>query len=102
VAVARVQTVKAMKVKVEKWGDGLGVRLPIALVTQAEIEDGQVVEISVKGGAVELQKTSPIPRYRLEDLVAEMKRLGPEAGWPEEDEYSRGEITPDDLPKKNG
>ena len=100
----------AMKVKIEKWGDGLGIRLPSELVADSGLSKGQVVEISVKNDAVELQKASPIRRYSLEELVAQMKPenepplvdWGPDVGAEilPEDEYSRGEITLDDLLKK--
>jgi len=59
-----------MKVKIEKWGDGLGIRLPSELVADSGLSKGQVVEISVKNDAVELRKAPPIRRYSLEELVA--------------------------------
>jgi antitoxin MazE len=100
-----------MKAKISKWGNDLALRLPRTLVEEAGLKDGQVVEVAMKDNAVELRKTSQIPRYRLEDLLAQIKPgtepppsvdWGPDVGAEilPEDEYSRGEITPDDLPKK--
>jgi antitoxin MazE len=107
-----------MRVKVAKWGNSLGVRLPKAAVDAAGLEVGSELDIAVEGSDLRLKKGSPrIPRYRLEDMVAEMKRLGGRDAEPEtvewgpdrgeeiiDDEYSRGEITLNDLlgkPKKN-
>lgn len=103
-----------MKIKIARWGNSLAVRLPKAV--SEGIEVGQTVEISRKGSRVEIESAEPkaaqIPRYQLEDLVAEMKRIGlenapPSVDWgPDrgseiiDDEYSRGEITLDDLMKK--
>jgi len=62
--------------------------------------------------ALRIRPSIPFKYYRLEDLIAEMDRLGPEnepetVDWgPDvgaeiiDDAYSRGEITLDDLLKK--
>jgi antitoxin MazE len=72
-----------MKVKIAKWGNSLGVRLPKA-VTEG-LSPGQTVEVRRKGSRVEIETGAsmvsaehgtPIPRYRLEDLIAEMDRVG--------------------------
>jgi antitoxin MazE len=105
-----------MRVKVAKWGNSLALRLPKEYVSELGLSEGAEVELGRDGTKVvaETKPGTAIPRYRLEDLVAEMKRLGPEAEpetveWgPDvgeeilpEDEYSRGEITLEDLLKKN-
>lgn len=103
-----------MKGKIAKWGNSIAVRLPKPLVDDLGLVPGREVHLDRVGTmiAIETQPHAKIPRYRLEDLVAEMKRLGPEnepamVDWgPDrgseiiEDAYSRGEITLDDL--KNG
>jgi antitoxin MazE len=80
-----------MKVKVAKWGNSLGLRLPKAAADAAGLKAGAEVEVVVEG------------------LLSEMDRLGPEnapetADWgPDrgaeiiEDAYSRGEISLDDI-----
>ena len=99
-----------MKVKVAKWGNSLGVRLPKAAAEAAGLKAGSELDVTVEGSDLRLKKPLQIPHYRLEDLVAEMKRLGGRDAEPEtvewgpdrgeeiiDDEYSRGEITLDDL-----
>ena len=100
-----------MKVKVAKWGNSLAVRLPKAAAEAAGLKPGSELDVTVEGSDLRLtKKPVPIPHYRLEDLVAEMKRLGGRDAEPEtvewgpdrgeeiiDDEYSRGEITLDDL-----
>jgi antitoxin MazE len=105
-----------MRAKIAKWGNSLALRLPKQFVSELGLAEGAEVELGREGTKViaETQPGYAIPHYRLEDLVAEMKRLGPEAepelvDWgPDvgseilpEDAYSRGEITLEDLLKKN-
>jgi antitoxin MazE len=102
-----------MKAKIAKWGNSLGVRLPKAAVDAAGLQPGSEVQIIVEGRDLRLKPSNKIPRYSLKDMVAEMKRLGPEnepetVDWgPDrgseiiDDEYSRGEITLDDILKRN-
>ncbi|TDR89061.1 AbrB/MazE/SpoVT family DNA-binding domain-containing protein [Enterovirga rhinocerotis] len=105
-----------MKAKVSRWGNSLAVRLPAEVVRDLGLREGQVLELSAKDATI--QMTSPsvrrrrvngIPVYSLDELVAEARRLGPGhepemVNWgPDrgseiiDDEYSRGEITLDDL-----
>ena len=67
-----------MKVKVAKWGNSLGLRLPKAAAEAAGLKPGAEVDVTVEGRDLRVRQPLPIKRYRLEDLVAEMKRLGPE------------------------
>jgi antitoxin MazE len=98
-----------MKVKVAKWGNSLGLRLPKAAVEATGLKPGAEVDVTIEGRELRVRQPLPIKHYRLEDLVAEMKRLGPE-NEPEtvewgadvgseiiDDAYSRGEITLDDI-----
>jgi antitoxin MazE len=97
------------------WGNSLALRLPKQVVSELGLAEGAEVELGREGPKVvaETKPSRAIPRYRIEDLVAEMERLGPD-GVPEtvewgpdrgseviDDAYSRGEITLDDLKKKN-
>ena len=96
-----------MKVKVAKWGNSLGLRLPKAAVEAAGLKAGSEVDVTVEGRELRVKSPSKgkTSRQLLEEMVAEMKRLGPEAEpetveWgPDrgseiiDDEYSRGEIT---------
>ena len=67
-----------MRVQIAKWGNSAAVRLPKAIVEELRVQPGQEVEIIVEGGEARLRPIRKRPIYRLEDLVAEMKRLGPE------------------------
>jgi len=98
-----------MKVKLSKWGKGVGLRLPNAVVESAGFQPGDQFEIEIQGRELRLKPAVPVKQYRLEDLVAEMDRLGrgnqpelvdwgPDVGAESiDDAYSRGEITLDDI-----
>ena len=103
-----------MKAKIARWGNSLALRLPAEIVRDFGLEEGQVVELNPNKPTIEIKTERPrtaqgIPIYTLEELVAEMKRLGPQnqsetIDWgPDvgseiiDDEYSRGEITLDDI-----
>jgi antitoxin MazE len=100
-----------MKVKVANWGNSLGVRLPRAAAEAAGIRAGSEIDVTVEGRDLRLSQPAPprIPQYRIEDLLAEIDRLGPghvpeTVDWgPDrgseiiDDEYSRSEITLDDI-----
>jgi antitoxin MazE len=98
-----------MKVKVAQWGNSLGLRLPKAAVEAAGLKAGSEVDISVEGRELRVRAEVRTKRPTLEELVAEMKRAGLEnepetVDWgPDrgseiiDDEYSRGEITLDDI-----
>ena len=93
-----------MKVRVAKWGNSLGMRLPRAAAEAAGVAPGAEFEVTVEGQDLRLRRRHRIPYYRLEDLIAEMDRLGPEnrpetVDWgPDvgseiiDDDYSRGLI----------
>jgi antitoxin MazE len=103
-----------MKAKISRWGNSLALRLPAEVVRDFDLKEGQVVELNPARPNIEIKTERPrnsqgIPIYTLEELVAEMKRLGPENEPPMvewgpdvgseiiDDEYSRGEITLDDI-----
>ena len=98
-----------MKVKIAKWGNSLGLRLPKAAVEAAGLKPGVEVDVVIEGRDLRVRSLPPIKHYRLEDLLADIDRLGPEnrsetVDWgPDrgaeiiDDGYSRGEITLDDI-----
>ena len=87
----------------------MGLRLPKAAVDAIGLKPGSEVEVTVEGRELRVKPALPIKTYRLEDLLAEIDRLGPEnvpetIDWgPDrsaeiiDDAYSRGEITLDDI-----
>src|SRR5262245_39953482 len=100
-----------MRVKVAKWGNSVAVRLPKRLADDLGLIPGKTVGVEKDGTrlAIETAPTPPWPAYRLQDLLAEMDRLGPEherttSDWGSavgsevvDDAYSHGEITLDDI-----
>lgn len=74
----RAHRVNDMRVKVAKWGNSIAVRLPKAAAAALQAVPGTELELTIEGGKAELRQPHRIPHYRLEDMVAEMKRLGPE------------------------
>jgi antitoxin MazE len=67
------------KVAVSKWGNSTAVRLPKAVVEALSLVPGQPVEMTVENGkAVIARGTLPKPAPSLAEIVAEIRRLGPE------------------------
>ncbi|MCJ7526827.1 MAG: AbrB/MazE/SpoVT family DNA-binding domain-containing protein [Methyloceanibacter sp.] len=104
----------AMKVKIAKWGNSLAVRLPKRLAEELGLRAGNSVDLQKRGSTLAMETaTAPkIPHYRLEDLLAQIKPgteppplldWGPDVGAEilPEDEYSRGEITPENIHEKH-
>ena len=103
-----------MKVKVAKWGNSLGVRLPKAAANEAGVSEGAELDLVVEGSGFRLRAPAMTSAELLAEMVAEMKRLGRE-NEPEtiewgpdrgseviDDAYSRGEITLADILKRAG
>jgi antitoxin MazE len=67
-----------MRARISKWGNSLGVRLPKAIADAAGLKEGQLVDLAPGPDGVNLRRAEEEPRYSLNDLVAEMERLGPE------------------------
>lgn len=67
--------------QIARWGNSLGLRLPKAVALEAHLDEGDTVEVSVKGGAIVV--TAARPTYSLDRLVAKItprNRHG-EADW---------------------
>ena len=95
---------RLMKVKLAKWGNSLGLRVPKAAAEAAGLKAGTEVDVVVEGRELRIRPSLPFKYYRLQDLIAEMDRLAPEnrpevIDWgPDvgaeiiDDDYSRGLI----------
>jgi antitoxin MazE len=94
-----------MKVKVAKWGNSLGVRLPKAAAESVGARDGSELDLTIEGGELRLRKPSKTSAERLAEMLAEIDRLGlkpsetvdwgPDRGSEIiDDDYSRGLIVP--------
>jgi antitoxin MazE len=56
------------KVQLVKWGNSHAVRLPKSVLQQAEIREGDELEVRVEKGRIALQPATP--KLTLDDLVA--------------------------------
>ena len=56
-----------MKSHISKWGNSLALRIPKALSSELELEEGAEVEISVQNGSIIIKPVSS--NYHLDDLV---------------------------------
>jgi antitoxin MazE len=66
-----------MKVQIAKWGNSAAIRLPKAVLELLDVRPGSEFEASIEGKTLRL---APVrKRYpTLDELVAEMTRLGPD------------------------
>ena len=85
-----------MKVKLAKWGNSLGLRIPKAAIEATGLTPGAEVEVTVEGHDLRVKQPAQIKRYRIEDLVAEARRLGPEHVPPFQDWSAVEPPWPDD------
>ena len=98
------------QVQISKWGNSSAIRLPKAVLDELGLKPGQTVELTVQDGKGIIEPARP-KKFSLEWIISEMDRLGPEnepelVEWgPDrgseiiDDEFSRGEITLDDVLK---
>lgn len=94
--------------QIAKWGNSSGIRLSKAVLDELGVKQGESVQLTVKDGKAIIEPAKP-KKITLEWIISEMDRLGPENApetveWgPDrgdeiiDDEYSRGEITLDDI-----
>ncbi len=105
-----------MKVKVAKWGNSLGVRLPKSAVEAVGAAAGTELDLTVEQGELRLRGKAKSSAEYLKELLDEIDRLGlkppetvdwgPDRGFEIiDDAYSGGEITLEDIlarsPKKS-
>lgn len=57
-----------MTVKIRKWGNSLGIRLPKAIMQENNITDGSEVDITTKDGVIILKPVQK-KKYELKDLL---------------------------------
>lgn len=62
----------ATTTQVARWGNSLGLRLPKSVAQEAQLGEGDSVDVSVDNGAIVIRLSRP--RYSLEELV---KRITP-------------------------
>ena len=60
----------ATSTQIAKWGNSLGLRLPKSVAREAQLDEGDTVDVSVKDGAIVVRPARPT--YSLETLVSKM------------------------------
>ena len=61
-----------MQLKIVKWGNSLGLRIPRAFAEEAGVEAGSEVNLSLRDGELVVRALRPNKRYRLSDLLEEV------------------------------
>lgn len=60
-----------MKTQLVKWGNSLAVRIPKAILEQADMDEGENLKVSVRAGRIAIEKA--LPRLTLEKLLADIR-----------------------------
>lgn len=68
----------AMKVKLAKWGNSLGLRLPKAVAEEVGLREDDELDVVVNGSELRLRPRPRARLYSLKEMLAEMDRLGPQ------------------------
>lgn len=58
-----------MKVKIQKWGNSLAVRIPKTFAVQTHIEQDSVVDLSLVNGEIVVKPQKDQPKYTLNELL---------------------------------
>ena len=58
-----------MKVKIQKWGNSLAVRIPKAFAVQTQIEQDSIVDMSLVNGGIVVKPHKERPKYTLKELL---------------------------------
>jgi antitoxin MazE len=64
------------RVAVSKWGNSSAIRLPKAVMEELGLKQGEVIEMTVQNGKAVIEKPKQQLAPSLEEIVAEIKRLG--------------------------
>ena len=57
-----------MKTKVQRWGNSLALRIPKPFALEANLDDGESVDLSLVDGTIVIQRSST--DYALDELLA--------------------------------
>ena len=71
----------ATTTQVSKWGNSLGLRLPKSVAREAQLDEGDTVDVSVDNGTIVIRPSRP--RYSLDELVRRItpKNRHDESDW---------------------
>ncbi len=59
-----------MRIRFDRWGNSLAVRIPSTFAREIGAVKGKAAEIMVENGSLVIRPIDAQPAYRLEDLVA--------------------------------
>jgi antitoxin MazE len=62
-----------MQTKIQRWGNSLGLRIPKSFASEAHVEAGSAVDLSVEDGRLIVRPLASPRRYDLKSLVAAIK-----------------------------
>jgi antitoxin component of MazEF toxin-antitoxin module len=65
-----------MRVKIAKWGNSAAIRLPKAVMEDLNLDEGSELDLSLVGGELRAVAIKSTETPSLDELVAEMRRLG--------------------------
>ena len=57
----------AITTRVVKWGNSLGLRLPKSVAREAQLDEGDAIDVSVDNGTIVVRPSRP--KYSLDELV---------------------------------
>ena len=60
----------ATSTQIAKWGNSLGLRIPKSVALEAQVDEGDTVDVTVKNGAIVVRPNRPT--YSLDQLVAKI------------------------------
>ena len=60
-----------MLTKIQKWGNSLGLRIPKSFASEASVEAGSTVDISIEDGGFVVRPVRR-PRYSLDELLRQV------------------------------
>ncbi len=59
-----------MKTKVQRWGNSLALRIPKPFAIEADLDEGESVDLRLKDGKIVVEKSPSV--YALEDLLSDI------------------------------
>ncbi|MEW5922291.1 MAG: AbrB/MazE/SpoVT family DNA-binding domain-containing protein [Bacillota bacterium] len=67
-----IKGVFSMRVKVQKWGNSIALRIPKSFAIETSLENGSTVNLSLHDGKLIIEPVAP-EEYNLENLLSEIK-----------------------------
>ena len=58
-----------MEAKIQKWGNSLGIRIPIGITKELSLENGSIVDIAEKNNQILIK---PVKKRSLADLLSKV------------------------------